>query len=57
MDNHFSDNLIDQIKEDPNKNYFTNVLIETIKISKVPKKTLDVGMWQRSVYRNFKKTI
>ena len=30
MDNHFSDNLIDQIKEDPNNNYFTNVLIETI---------------------------
>ena len=43
MDNHFSDNLIDQLKEDPNNNYFTNVLIETIKISKVPKKTLDVG--------------
>ena len=43
MDNHFSNNLIDQIKEDPNSNYFTNVLIETIKISKVPIKTLDVG--------------
>ena len=43
MNKHFSNKLIDEIEENPNKNYFTNVINETIKITKSPKKSLDVG--------------
>ena len=40
---HFSDELIDQIDVDQDKNYFTDILIETIGKIGVPKKILDVG--------------
>ena len=35
---HFSDELIDQIDVDQDKNYFTDILIETIGKIGVPKK-------------------
>ena len=40
---HFSNELINQIDIDQDKNYFTDILIETIDKIGVPKKTLDVG--------------
>lgn len=40
---HFSNELIDNIDDDPENNYFTKILIDSIKKSEIPKKSLDVG--------------
>ena len=52
---HFSDELINEINVDPDKNYFTDTLLQTINKIGVPKKILDVGCGNGSFTQILKK--